>query len=50
MVGLHTGPRELLDSKTGIENIARKTGGKIFFSHDLAEFEPYVKAPDSYGA
>jgi 4-pyridoxolactonase len=49
LMGLHTDPRELLDSMNRIENIARKIGGKIFFSHDPDEYAGYIKAPGYYG-
>lgn len=49
MMGLHSDPRELLDSMNRIENIAQKIGGRIFFSHDSDEYETYVKAPGFYG-
>lgn len=49
LMGLHTDPRELLDSMNRIENIARKIGGQIFFSHDKDEYMTYRKAPEFYG-
>jgi 4-pyridoxolactonase len=49
MMGLHTDPRDLLDSMNRIENIARKIGGQIFFSHDKDEYGTYRKAPEFYG-
>jgi 4-pyridoxolactonase len=45
LMGLHTDPAELLDSMVRIENIARKVGGKIFYSHDPEEFANYPLAP-----
>jgi 4-pyridoxolactonase len=45
LMGLHTDPRELLDSMVRIENIAQKIGGKIFYSHDPDEFASYPLAP-----
>ena len=48
MMGLHTDPLELLDSMMRIQNLAQRTGGKIFYSHDPAEYETYKKAPDFY--
>ena len=32
-----------------IENIARKIGGKIFYSHDPEEYEGYNLCPAFYG-
>ena len=49
LMGLHTDPADLLDSMVRIENIARRIGGKIFFSHDPEEYEGYTKAPGYYG-
>lgn len=49
LMGLHTDPRELLDSMNRIENIAKKIGGQIFYSHDRDEYATYRKAPDFYG-
>jgi 4-pyridoxolactonase len=49
MMGLHSDPRELLDSMNRIENIAQKIGGQIFYSHDPGEYAGYRKAPDFYG-
>jgi 4-pyridoxolactonase len=49
LMGLHTDPAELLDSMNRIENIARRIGGKIFFSHDPDEFPTYTLAPGYYG-
>ena len=49
LMGLHTDPVELLDSMNRIENIARRIGGKIFFSHDPDEFSTYTLAPGHYG-
>src|SRR5680860_373373 len=49
LIGLHSDPRELLESMMKIENIAHKIGGKIFFSHDPEEYKSYKKAPDFYG-
>ena len=49
LMGLHTDPAELLDSMNRIENIARRIGGKIFFSHDPDEFSTYTLAPGHYG-
>ena len=48
LMGLHTDPLELLDSMMRIQNLALRTGGKIFYSHDPAEYETYKKAPDFY--
>jgi hypothetical protein len=48
-MGLHSDPRELLDSMNRIDNIAKRIGGKIFFSHDPKEFESYTLAPGFYG-
>jgi 4-pyridoxolactonase len=49
MMGLHSDPRELLDSMNRIENIAKKISGKIFYSHDPEEFATYTLAPGYYG-
>lgn len=49
LMGLHSDPRELLDSMNRIENIAQKIGGQIFFSHDAEEYKSYTKAPGYYG-
>jgi hypothetical protein len=49
MMGLHSDPRELLESMVKIQNIAHKIGGKIFYSHDTEEYKSYKKAPDFYG-
>ena len=48
-MGLHTDPRELLDSMARIENIAKKIGGKIFYSHDPEEYANYTHCPGYYG-
>jgi hypothetical protein len=32
-----------------IENIAKKIGGKIFYSHDPEEFKTYTLCPGYYG-
>jgi hypothetical protein len=40
---------ELLDSMARIENIAKKIGGKIFYSHDPEEYQGYTLSPDYYG-
>jgi 4-pyridoxolactonase len=50
LMGLHSDPRELLDSMNRIDNIARKIGGKIFYSHDPKEFATYTLAPGYYGS
>lgn len=49
MMGLHTDPRELLDSMNRIENLAKRIGGQIFYSHDRDEYATYCKAPEFYG-
>lgn len=49
LMGLHTDPADLLDSMIRIENIARRIGGKIFFSHDPDEYAEYTLAPGYYG-
>jgi 4-pyridoxolactonase len=49
LMGLHTDPEDLLRSMMKIENIAHKIGGKIFYSHDPAEYATYKKAPEFYG-
>ncbi|MFN8593034.1 MAG: N-acyl homoserine lactonase family protein [Thermomicrobiales bacterium] len=45
LMGLHTDPADLLDSMVRIENIARKIGGKIHYSHDPEAFASYPLAP-----
>ena len=49
LMGLHTDPADLLDSMMRIENIARKVGGDIFYSHDPEKFTGYKLAPQFYG-
>ncbi|MDF3018564.1 MAG: 4-pyridoxolactonase [Thermomicrobiales bacterium] len=49
LMGLHSDPLELLDSMNRIENIAKKTGGKIFYSHDPEEYAGYTLCPAYYG-
>lgn len=49
LMGLHSDPRELLDSMNRIENIAQKVGGDIFYSHDPESFKNYRLAPEYYG-
>lgn len=49
LMGLHTDPADLLDSMIRIENIAKRIGGKIFFSHDPEEYAGYTLAPGYYG-
>lgn len=49
LMGLHSDPRELLDSMNRIENIAQKIDGDIFYSHDPEEFTNYRLAPEYYG-
>ena len=49
LMGLHSDPRELLDSMMRIENIAKKLDGRIFFPHDPDEYEGYKHAPEYYG-
>jgi 4-pyridoxolactonase len=49
LMGLHSDPAELLDSMMRIENIAKKVGGDIFYSHDPEKFKGYKLAPDFYG-
>ena len=49
LMGLHSDPAELLDSMMRIENIAKKVGGDIFYSHDPEKFTGYKLAPDFYG-
>jgi 4-pyridoxolactonase len=49
LMGLHSDPLELLDSMNRIENIAKKTGGKIFYSHDPEEYANYTLCPAYYG-
>jgi glyoxylase-like metal-dependent hydrolase (beta-lactamase superfamily II) len=45
LMGLHTDPADLLDSMVRIENIARKIGGQIYYSHDPEAFATYPIAP-----
>jgi 4-pyridoxolactonase len=49
LMGLHSDPRELLESMVKIENLTTKIGGRIFFSHDPESFKTYKKAPEFYG-
>jgi 4-pyridoxolactonase len=49
LMGLHSDPEDLLRSMQRVDNYALKTGGKIFFSHDPADFQTYKKAPEFYG-
>lgn len=49
LMGLHSDPADLLDSMMRIENIAKKVGGDIFYSHDPEKFKGYKLAPDFYG-
>ncbi len=49
LMGLHSDPRELLDSMNRIDNLARRLGGKIFYSHDPEDFSSYTLAPGYYG-
>lgn len=49
LMGLHSDPEDLLRSMVKIENIAKKIGGKIFYSHDPDEFATYKLAPEHYG-
>ena len=49
LMGLHSDPLELLDSMNRIENIAKKIGGKIFYSHDPEEYASYTLCPAFYG-
>lgn len=49
LMGLHSDPRELLDSMNRIDNIAQRIGGKIFYSHDPEDFATYTLAPGYYG-
>ncbi len=49
LMGLHSDPLELLDSMNRIENIAKKIGGKIFYSHDPEEYAGYTLCPAYYG-
>ncbi|MFM9108034.1 MAG: N-acyl homoserine lactonase family protein [Chloroflexota bacterium] len=49
LMGLHSDPEDLLRSMHKVENIAKKIGGKIFFSHDPEEYATYKLAPDYYG-
>ena len=49
LMGLHSDPRELLESMYKIENLTQKIGGRIFFSHDPESFKGYKKAPEFYG-
>jgi 4-pyridoxolactonase len=49
LMGFHTNPEDLLRSMVKIENVARKIGGRIFYSHDPDEYKTYRKAPEFYG-
>jgi len=49
LMGLHSDPRELLESMYKIENLAAKIGGRIFYSHDPESYKNYKKAPEFYG-
>jgi len=49
LMGLHSDPEDLLRSMVKIENIARKIGGRIFYSHDPEDYETYTLAPGHYG-
>jgi 4-pyridoxolactonase len=49
LMGLHSDPEDLLRSMDRIENITKKLGGKIFYSHDPKEFATYKTAPEYYG-
>ena len=49
LMGLHTDPEDLLRSMLKIENIAKKIGGKLFYSHDGEEYAGYRRAPEHYG-
>ncbi|MBL8128044.1 MAG: N-acyl homoserine lactonase family protein [Thermomicrobiales bacterium] len=49
LMGLHSDPADLLDSMMRIENITKKVGGDIFYSHDPEKFKGYKLAPDFYG-
>jgi 4-pyridoxolactonase len=49
LMGLHSDPEDLLRSMVKIENIAKKIGGQIFYSHDPDSFAGYKLAPDFYG-
>lgn len=49
LMGLHSDPEDLLRSMIKIENIAKKIGGKIFYSHDPEDFKTYSLAPNFYG-
>jgi 4-pyridoxolactonase len=49
LMGLHSDPEDLLRSMIKIENIAKKIGGTIFYSHDPESFAEYKLAPHFYG-
>ena len=49
LMGLHSDPEDLLRSMDRIENMTKKLGGKIFYSHDPEEFATYKTAPEFYG-
>ncbi|MCC6312882.1 MAG: N-acyl homoserine lactonase family protein [Thermomicrobiales bacterium] len=49
LMGLHSDPEDLWRSMVKIENIARRLGGKIFYSHDPEDFATYTLAPGYYG-
>jgi len=48
IMGLHSDPADLLHSMMKIENIALRTGGQIFYSHDPDEYRSYRIAPEYY--
>jgi 4-pyridoxolactonase len=49
LMGLHSDPEDLLRSMYRVENVAKRLGGKIFFSHDPEEYATYKLAPEYYG-
>ena len=49
VMGLHSDPTDMIRSMQRIENLAHKHQAKIFFSHDVVEYQTYKKAPEFYG-
>lgn len=49
LMGLHSDPEDLLRSMIKVENIAKKIGGRIFYSHDPESFAEFTLAPNFYG-
>lgn len=49
LMGLHTDPADLLRSMNKIDNIAKRIGAKIIYSHDPDDYATYTLAPGHYG-